>query len=478
MPLPWSRPKKEEIVQERGHAGIQFIAGRPSTERLVELAGDQKFQVFKEMSENDATVWAMLFVVDMQMRHLDWYIRPYSTSNIDKSRANFLEENCYDMSHTIPSFVSEVMTMLPYGFDFEEINYKIRTHTTGLDSPSRYNDGRIGWRKFARRPQWTRKSWKWDSHGGVQAFIQEPSWETLAPSGQTEIIIPILKGLLFRTRAEAGNPEGRSALRGAFRAWWMKKRIENLEGVGIERDLAGIPVMYAPRRIFDANATTADQAIRTEMLDIITKVRNDEQAGLLLPAEYDEHGKPLYSFELVASPGGKQFSTSEIIDRWDHRIAMTIMADMLLLGSKKQGSFALGATKDTTFKDAINSWADDISDILNAYAIPRLFALNGYAIDRLPRFEFGDIKNVDVRALGDLMARLFGAGIKVFPDEETEDYVRSVAGMPKRRDGQPVWKQELPAPGQPGETPGNKVGGRVPEKQRTGRGTTVGSQGG
>lgn len=476
-------PPKAAIIPEIGHSGVLLVAGRPNDEKIPELQGDRKFQVFREMSSNDATVSAMLFAFDTLMRHRDFYIRPYSKSNIDKSRATFLEECFYDMSHSIAAFVGEVMTMLIYGFDFEEICYKFRQNDGTPDSPSKHNDGRIGWKKFARRPQWTRRRWIFDEQGGTQAFVQEPPFFGSFDGGSAERTIPMIKGMLFRTREEAGNPEGKSALRGSFRAWWIKKRFENLEGVGAERDLAGIPLMRAPSRIFADSATPADKAILADLADMVSKIRNDDQAGIILPSEYNDQGKPLYDFSLVSASGGKQFDTGAIIDRWDQRIAMTLMADVLLMGSKKSGSFALGSAKEATLKDAINSWGFDIADVLNNFAIPRLFALNGYDLGRLPRAEFGEVKNIDVRALGDLMARLFGAGVQMFPDTELEGYVRDVAGMPKPTEGQGPWKQVMAPQAQPGDTPGNTPSGqpkgapgnRSPQTQRTGRGAQTGS---
>ena len=61
----------------------------------------------------------------------------------------------------------------------------------------------------------------------------------LAPPSYKQVVIPMEKCLLFRTQTHKNNPEGRSILRNAYRSWYFKKRIEEIEGVGIERDLAG-----------------------------------------------------------------------------------------------------------------------------------------------------------------------------------------------------------------------------------------------
>jgi hypothetical protein len=52
--------------------------------------------------------------------------------------------------------------------------------------------------------------------------------------------------MLFRTKSRKGSPEGKSILRNAYRSWYFKRRIQEIEGIGIERDLAGFPTLTAP----------------------------------------------------------------------------------------------------------------------------------------------------------------------------------------------------------------------------------------
>ncbi|MGI6498023.1 MAG: hypothetical protein ACOX0U_04265 [Oscillospiraceae bacterium] len=52
--------------------------------------------------------------------------------------------------------------------------------------------------------------------------------------------------MIFRTKSRKGSPEGRSILRNAYRSWYFKRRIQEIEGIGIERDLAGFPTLTAP----------------------------------------------------------------------------------------------------------------------------------------------------------------------------------------------------------------------------------------
>lgn len=113
--------------------------------------------------------------------------------------------------------------------------------------------------------------------------------------------IPIEKALLFRTSARAENPEGRSILRNAYLPWDRKTKIEIIEAIGVERDLVGIPIAWVPAEIASAAAGTKQREIYDKWRQMVTRVRRDEQEGLVLPLEYDpDTGAKRYDFTLLA----------------------------------------------------------------------------------------------------------------------------------------------------------------------------------
>ena len=81
---------------------------------------------------------------------------------------------------------------------------------------------------------------------GIRQRGQSAGNDSDAASGLGTYTIPMSKALLFRTKSRKNNPEGRSILRNAYRSWYFKRRIQEIEGIGIERDLAGLPVMHGP----------------------------------------------------------------------------------------------------------------------------------------------------------------------------------------------------------------------------------------
>src|SRR5690606_2491763 len=106
----------------------------------------------------------------------------------------------------------------------------------------------------------------------------------VAPPSYNKVVIPMSKGLLFRTEIARDNPEGRSLLRNAYRPWYFKKRIEEIEGIGIERDLAGLPVLTPPENvdIWDPENVEA-QRLRSRAESLVRNIRRDRSEGIVKP---------------------------------------------------------------------------------------------------------------------------------------------------------------------------------------------------
>jgi hypothetical protein len=406
--------KKTEPVNEMktlGVSGLVQHSGYINEEFLPALKGTRAIKVFKEMRDNDPVIGAILFAIDMLLRGVEWTVKPASATPEDEDAALFIEECLKGLDTSLRQTISEVLTMLPFGWAYMEIVYKRR------------DDGRTAWSGFELRAQDSLLRWEFDEQGKLLGMVQQ------APPLYRPTFLPIEKCLLFRPSQHKNNPEGRSVLRNAYRPWYFKKRIEEIEGIGVERDLAGLPVMRVPARIMRSDASAADQAVFTECKNIVRNVRRDEQEGIVLPSEKDESGTPLYDLQLLSTGGTRQFNTNEIAQRYDQRIAMTVLADFILLGHEKVGSFALSSDKTDIFATALGAWLDDIGETLDL-AVARLLKLNG--VEGKCRFEHGDIETPDLTKLGEFLVKLAGAGMPIFPDDDVENVLRGYAGLPKK----------------------------------------------
>jgi phage gp29-like protein len=443
-------------LNELGSTGLRRSGGTVYEEFLTSLRGIRGARVYREMADNDPTIGSMLFAIEKVVTRLEWRVDPYSDNSADgdispedKEVAAFVESCLHDMSDSWDQTLSQILSMLVFGYSYHEIVYKIR----GGDNKdpkrkSKFDDGKVGWRKLPIRSQETLFRWEIDDDGGIQAMIQ------VDPSQGGIHTIPIEKALLFRTTTQKNNPEGRSILRNAYRPWFFKRRIEEIEAIGIERDLAGLPVAFIPPEYLSSSATPDQQTVLNAITTIVQNVKRNEQEGVIFPTMYDEQGHKMFDLQLLSSGGSRQFDTDKIIQRYDQRISMSILSDFILLGHDRVGSYALGATKMDLWSMAVDSIAKNIAEVINQYAIPRLLKLNGMDVSRPPYLTYGEVSHVDLTEISDFVMKLAQAGI-LAPDPKLEDYLRDLAGLPPaEHDGQNFGMPPMPTTDlEPGENP-------------------------
>lgn len=408
----------------QGRIGQYRYGGVFYEDYLPELRGAKGVEVYKEM-ENDEIVSAILFAIEMLMRQTTFSMEQAGEAEADKRAAQFVEECMHDMQDSWTSTLSEILSFLTFGWSYHEIVYKRRMgHTRNPKTNSKYEDGLIGWRKLPIRSQETLYEWRYeDQSDELLGMVQQP------PPDFGTIEIPLDRALHFVTKSRKNNPEGRSVLRGAYKAWYFKRRIQEIEGIGIERDLAGFPVLKAPEGLdlWDTDDPDMVRALsRAEA--IVTGIRRDSREGLVLPDGWE--------MTLLSTGHGRTFDTNAIIERYDKRIAATVMADFILLGQGDHGSWALSSDKTRLFSLAIGTYLDVICEAFNTQGIPRLIDLNGEAfrgITDYPKMVHSDIEERNLIELSDFLEKMIGIGL-LMPDDQLEDFIRTEGNLPERLD--------------------------------------------
>jgi hypothetical protein len=415
-----------------GQSGLKRSYGYIYEELLPQLHGRKAINVYQEMHQNSSVVGAVLFAIDMFMRKVAWREEAADQSPKAQRDAEFLASVREDMSQTWPDFISEINTMLPFGWSWFEIMYKQRFNEVVDEygrTASKFNDGMIGWDRFMPISQESWWRWDFDPYSGKVIGM----WQRPAPD-YSERYLPIGKSLHFRTASRKDNPEGVSVLRTAYRAWYFLKRIEEIEAIGVERDLAGIPIATVPAEMLGKNASDDDKAMVQSIIKLVQNVRRDEQEGIVWPQAYDAAGNELYTFKLLTSGGTRQFPTDTIISRYESRIAMTVLADFLLLGNDSStGSYALATSKASMFQSALETWLNSIESVLNNEAIPRLFRMNGIK-GPYPKLRHDIVQKPTLTDLATLISALAGAGAQLFPDSRLENHIREFAELPVREE--------------------------------------------
>lgn len=429
-----SRPEKE-----LGSTGLRQANGVIYEEFVPDLKWPKQNAVYKQMAYNDATIAGILFAMKMVIRKVDWKVN----SNGDDAAAEFLETCLHDMEKSWADTINDILSFLVYGFSVHEIVYKLRTGDN--KNPvynSKHSDGYWGWRKLPTRSQDSIQRWVFegqdkDSYGMQQGDVNNLVGVVQRPWGSPkEIYIPKEKVLLFRNNTEKDNPESVSILRGGYRSWYFKKHIEEIEAIGIERNLLNIPIAWIPPQYLSDDATPEQASIAQAFSSVVANMKSNEQAGMVLPLAYDESGNKIFDLKLLGNSDGgssKVMDTNMVIQRHTSNIAQSVLADFILLGQQSVGSFALSSNKTKLFHSAISSWLDSISSVFNKEAIPSLFRKNGFNVDEtMPTISYGSISDYSLEELADYFGKLVDSGA-VQPSLELQEHLMAKADAPEAK---------------------------------------------
>lgn len=414
----------------------------------------RRTQLYREMGD-DAVVAAVLQACKMTIRRATIYAETDGESAADQQAKDFLDECWNDMAQSGTDVIDQATNMLQYGFAAAEVVYKKRQgpQPDPLPSPreqdstsdiastgkasSKYNDGRIGWRRWTFMAPETLapgREWLFDENGGIHGLRQ------MSPPRYEVKFIPIQKMVLFRTTAEKNNPEGRSILRAMYRSWYYKNNLEEVEAISAERMGAGFPVVYLGNGT--ARAGNAGDDLDT-FKDIVRNVRVDDQMGMVIPYQKQDPatGNGVL-FELVSPPsrGGTDFN--QIITRHEQRMAMVGLAQFIHLGMGKVGAKAQNESSQDFFTLAVSAWLDSILDTLNRYAVERLFSLNYFpGLTTLPKLAHEAVVETDIDKVASYVNMLVGAEV-LTPTEGLERYLLELADMPQDAKLTEMWDKK------------------------------------
>lgn len=404
---------------EYGIGGFEFSGDFVKTDFLPQLQWPYAGKVYEEMSSNDPTIGAVLFMAKQLVRRSKWFVLSGSDPRELEAKA-FVESCMMDMEQSWNEFIGEVLSMMVYGWSYHEVVYKIRkgAHPNRMYR-STFNDGKIGWRKLASRGQNTCYGWDIDQNTGEILALKQQA----APDYRIRII-PESKALHFKTENNYGDPYGRSLLRNTYRPWFFKKRIEEIEGIGIERDLAGLPVLIPPPGIDIWDADNRDMVtMRFASEKLVKSIRRDQSEGVVIPNGWE--------LKLLSTGSRRQFDTNMILNRYDQRIAITLLADIVMLGADKVGSFALADVKKSLLSAALETLLDSIADTINRQELPRLLELNGFVgLQNPPRLSPEEVETPDLNEISQLLRAMGDVGM-VVNDPAIEEYLRRIASMPQ-----------------------------------------------
>jgi hypothetical protein len=373
------------------------------------LRGIRGLQTYDQMRKSDGQVRGTLKLVKSPLLSADWYIEPFSHSQLDLDIAEAVEWALFEgMSRTWIQVLQEALLMLDYGYYIFEKVWKVVDY---VPKRSGANTRPLNvWKKFAPRPPISIAGWLFDDNGGIKGIKHR---KLTTANGQEVVDIPIEKLLIFTNDEEANDPQGTSILRSAYPHWYIKQGLYKIDAIQKERHAIGVPRVTMPPGYSTKDMTLAQQIGRN--------LRTNEKAFVVTPPGWE-----IEFIKLDTSP----VNVLQSVDHHNHQIANNVLASFVDLGASQSGSRAVGDVQSDIFLKALRYMGALVSGVINAFAIPEMVNYNWKGVKGYPQLKVRRIgENIENRNLSVAVANYAKAGV-LTPDAELEDFIRMVNDLP------------------------------------------------
>ncbi len=304
-------------------------------------------------------------------------------------------------------------------------------------------DGSTTFKDVAPRPQITIERWDIDREGEVHGVLQR------SPQTGEDIYLPRGKIVYVVDDTLSDSPEGLGLFRHLVNPSKRLERFEQLEGLGFETDLRGVPMGRIPIEELgkQVEAGTITEADRTAMikpvLDFIQNHIKGPKLGLVLDSKpyagLDEAQTPssqrMWDMELLKAGSTSQEAVALAIERLNHDIARILGVEGLLLGQGKTGSLALSKDKSHNLFLVVDGALADLAAALEDDLLGPLWRLNGWPVDAMPGLSTSAVRYRDVSQIATTLRDMSMAGAVLGPDDPVVAAVRDLMDLPKPPDG-------------------------------------------
>lgn len=382
-------------IGELGSSSVSPFTSWIRREYNRDLIGIKGLQVYDKMRKSDGTVRGTLRSVKTPVLAARWFIEPEDQEKVaDKNAADYVWKNLTHMSISWPQILVESLLMIEFGYYMFEIVWE-----------EKIVDGkpRLWVKKLAPRHPMDVWVWHFDDNGG-------PAGVTMfSPTGRPEdqVTIPIEKLLVFTFDREAGDIEGISLLRSAYKHWYYIDQFYKIDSIQKERHGIGIPVIKLPPGFSIQDKATAENLGRN--------LRTNERAHVVLPPNWE-----IIFAQLSGAPVDCLKSVKE------HKEAMR---ESILLGFMNT-DVQTKEEDQTMFLKATRFIADIVEATFNLYLIPKMMDANFQRVG-YPNLKARRIgEQADWRTLSFAVRNLIGANA-LRPDDKLEEMLREEMDLPK-----------------------------------------------
>jgi len=379
--------KKSEI----GSHGTSIFAGIIDEEyNTLLLSNEQRCTIYDE-ALSDPSVFASVKTVQLPITSAKYDVNPASNSTRDRFIANFVHHCLFEaMDKGFVQLIKDILLSLVFGYAPFEIVEKVEAYNF-----NNRNYNTIKLKKLAFRHPKTIEKWEYDDVTNTfQGY-----WQRI-PTNNKLVLIPMKDSVVFTNEQVGDNIEGKSILRPVLKPWKYKEAFYKVEGIGIERNAIGIPVLY----LQDPTGSEIEDGKK-----LVKSIVVHEEMGLVLDKEFND-------FKFMTG-GIDSVAIHKAIAHHDSKIFIAVFAGFLQLGQESRGgSRALGDSLIQFFLMGIRSYLDSILDQLNNVIVKRLVDKNFTNVKKYPKVTANLGTIGDKKAWADIFSAMFKEGIFIKHD--------------------------------------------------------------
>lgn len=295
-------------------------------------------------------------------------------------------------------------------------------------------DGLIVFGDIAHRPQYTVLWWdKVDEKTPLQGVVQQTRWGH-------RYYLPRNRLLYCVDDTLTDSPDGIGLIRHVVPRIERLNRYEQLEGIGFETDLRGIPVGRAPLAKLKEYAQTKgfgpDAYVQAATKDLRefgeSHIRTADLSLVLDSTPYhDKEGHPSsvpqWAIDLIKGDGAPLDEVAKAINRINLEIARVIGAEFMMMGGESSGgSRAMHEDKTDQFGNLIQSTLGELAGFARNDLARTLVALNGMDADKAtPKLLPGSVATESVVSVCQALYYMAQAGAPLQPDDPAINQIRA-----------------------------------------------------
>lgn len=400
-------------------------------ERDATLRGAEKWRTYTELLVNIAIVAAGVRYFLNLVSHGGWNFEAADPSNPEAVEiAKAVDAIVNDMETPWPRVVRRAAMYRFYGFSVQEWTAKRR------------DDGTTGLFDVAPRPCHTIAKWDTDETGRVVGIVQQD------PKSFREIYLPRGKVVYVCDDSIADSPEGLGLLRHLVEPAARLKRLQDLEMVGFDTELRGVPKLFAPlaelqslvRRgqLSDADKEAVLAPLKEFMENHVrgreTAIMLDSDTFASVDPSVPPSGVRKYDIDLLQGSGNGQAEANAAIDRIAREMATVLGVEGLLLGGSKTGAYALAEDKSHNFYLILDSTLNELAWTFKRDLVDTIVELNGWPPELAPKAVPDKASIQDVEKVARTLAALAQAGAVLDPSDPAINVLRKRLSLPPAPD--------------------------------------------